>query len=51
MVIEFESLRIVFFFFIHFKRRLKFLSPKISALSGGCYSCKLITIHSSFCLF
>ena len=49
VVMEFESLRIVFF--IHFKRRLKFLSPKISALSGGCYSCKLITIHSSFCLF
>ena len=49
-VMEFKSLRIVFF--IHFKiKTIKVLSPKISALSGGCYSCKLITIHSSFCLF
>ena len=51
VVMEFKSLRIVFLLFILKSRLIKVLSPKISELSGGCYSCKLITIHSSFCLF
>ena len=57
VVMEFKSLRIVFLLFILKSRRLKLKSQDfsegwlISALSGGRYSCKLITIHSSFCLF
>ena len=49
VVMEFKSLRIVFF--IHFKiKTIKVLSPKISALSGGCYSCKLTNQKATFSL-